>query len=215
MAPLAPGPLSVISHGALRVTIAAQAGGRIAQIEHGGVRSPESATARQPAAMIAWGCYPMVPWAGRIRRGRFEFGGREYQLPLNLDPHAIHGLGFAMPWSVSRHETSIAELTLRVARGRALAIWRVCAAAHRCRARPPRAHIVGTCGSGSHACRYWLASVVSQTGASRLFSKPHVPSRRGGDSDPAIGGSVTGTVGRPASSIKIRSKCKLQASAYA
>jgi len=113
MAPLAPGPLLVISNGALRVSIAAQAGGRIAQIEHRDVDHLVGYS-RETAAMIAWGCYPMVPWAGRIRRGRFEFGAREYQLPLNLDPHAIHGLGFALPWSVSRHETSVAELTLEL-----------------------------------------------------------------------------------------------------
>src|SRR5207342_2863172 len=68
--------------------------------------------------------------------------------------------------------------------------------AHRGGARPPRAHVVGTCWSGCHACRRWLASVVSETGASQLFSKPHLSSRRGGNSDPAAGRSVTGTVGR-------------------
>ena len=53
-----------------------------------------------PAAM-AWGAYPMVPWAGRIRHGRFTFRGREHSLPPNDGDHAIHGVGFASSWSVS------------------------------------------------------------------------------------------------------------------
>ena len=29
---------------------------------------------------IRWGCYPMAPFAGRIRDGRFRYAGREHQL---------------------------------------------------------------------------------------------------------------------------------------
>src|SRR4030081_2053998 len=38
-----------------------------------------------------FGCFPMAPWAGRIRHGSFDFEGQRYQLPLNNPPHAIHG----------------------------------------------------------------------------------------------------------------------------
>ena len=47
---------------------------------------------------IDWGWYPMAPWAGRTRRGRFDCGGVEYQLPLHTDGHAIHGTVFRRPW---------------------------------------------------------------------------------------------------------------------
>jgi len=47
------------------------------------------------------GSYPMAPFAGRVRVGRFEFDGHEYQLELNHPPHAIHGAVFTQPWSVS------------------------------------------------------------------------------------------------------------------
>jgi len=50
---------------------------------------------------IDWGCYPMAPFAGRIRDGRFAFRGRDVQLPLNLPPHAIHGTVFERPWAVA------------------------------------------------------------------------------------------------------------------
>jgi aldose 1-epimerase len=111
MAPLAPGPLIAIAHGSLRVTIAAQAGGRIAQIQHDGIDHLVAYDEANPA-MIAWGSYPMLPWAGRIRQGRFDFHGRAYQLPLNLDAHAIHGVAFAMPWQVDRQESHAVELSL-------------------------------------------------------------------------------------------------------
>ena len=38
--------------------------------------------------------FPLVPFAGRIARGRFNVAGRAIQLRSNLppEPHAIHGL---------------------------------------------------------------------------------------------------------------------------
>ena len=50
---------------------------------------------------IQWGAYPMAPFAGRIRDGRFTFRGREVQLPLNLPPHAIHGTVFERSWLIT------------------------------------------------------------------------------------------------------------------
>ena len=47
---------------------------------------------------LDWGWYPMAPWAGRTRRGRFDCGGMEYHLPLHADGHAIHGTVFTRRW---------------------------------------------------------------------------------------------------------------------
>jgi aldose 1-epimerase len=33
-----------------------------------------------------------------VREGRFHFGGRDYTLPVNWPPHAIHGTTFDRPW---------------------------------------------------------------------------------------------------------------------
>jgi aldose 1-epimerase len=52
-------------------------------------------------APMLWGCYPMVPWAGRVRDGRFRFAGGEHRLPLDAPPHAIHGTGYRRPWAVT------------------------------------------------------------------------------------------------------------------
>ncbi|RZA34197.1 MAG: aldose epimerase [Lysobacteraceae bacterium] len=111
MAPIAPGPLLRLARGHLQVDVAPEAGGRIAQITHRGL--DQLVDHRQAGgAMIGWGCYPMVPWAGRVRRGRFAFHGLEHQLPLNLGGHAIHGVGFAMAWRVESQALHRIELSL-------------------------------------------------------------------------------------------------------
>lgn len=41
----------------------------------------------------------MVPYAGRVRRGRFTHDGKTFQLPINHEPHAIHGTVFDRSWT--------------------------------------------------------------------------------------------------------------------
>ncbi len=64
---------------------------------------------------IWWGCYPMAPFAGRIRGGRLDVDGRRYQLERNLPPHAIHGTVLERAWDVVSRDTD--RLTLEVALG--------------------------------------------------------------------------------------------------
>ena len=78
-------------------TISAHDGGRVASLIVDGMELLAPDTGAGP---LAWGCYAMVPWAGRIRAGRFSFGGNDYELPHNLGAHAIHGVGFERPWNV-------------------------------------------------------------------------------------------------------------------
>lgn len=81
--------------GDARVRIDPSAGGRVAFLRVNGLDllvGPE-------ADPVRWGCYPMAPWAGRVRNGRFAFGGRTHQLPLRLPPHAIHGTVLDRPWT--------------------------------------------------------------------------------------------------------------------
>jgi aldose 1-epimerase len=61
---------------------------------------------------VNWGSYPMVPWAGRIRRGRFSFGGRTFQLPINFGRHAIHGVGLICAWQVTERTATAIDLEL-------------------------------------------------------------------------------------------------------
>lgn len=80
----------------VRAVVAPEAGGRVASLTvHGAEllvteQRATDALGRAPGP-FGWGIFPMAPWAGRIRRGQFSFQGRQYQLPINSPPHAIHG----------------------------------------------------------------------------------------------------------------------------
>lgn len=47
------------------------------------------------------GCYPMVPWAGRLGQGRFTFDGTDHRIEPNMGPHAIHGVATHIEWDVT------------------------------------------------------------------------------------------------------------------
>ena len=95
-----------LSASAVRVSIDTKAGGRIASIN---LRGHELLVTESKDPM-GWGSYPMIPWAGRIRKGRFTFRGGEYQLPINMAPHSIHGTCFNRPWDVNEDGTLGIEL---------------------------------------------------------------------------------------------------------
>ncbi|MEJ0098377.1 MAG: aldose epimerase [Pseudomonadota bacterium] len=115
--PLMPGELLHIGNGQLDIDIAPAAGGRIARMVFEGkpwLAGYDSTN----AAALNWGSYPMVPWAGRIRRGRFQFAGHDCVLPANLGVHAIHGVGFVLPWSVDARSAHAVDLSLQLPRDR-------------------------------------------------------------------------------------------------
>ncbi|MFE0578060.1 MULTISPECIES: aldose epimerase [unclassified Streptomyces] len=45
-----------------------------------------------------YGAFPMVPWCGRMKDGRFHNGATVHQMPLDHPPHALHGLGRDASW---------------------------------------------------------------------------------------------------------------------
>ncbi|MFJ4922470.1 aldose 1-epimerase [Streptomyces sp. NPDC088725] len=56
-----------------------------------------------------YGCFPMVPWVGRIDHGQFRNGGAVHQMPLNSPPHAIHGTGRDTAWRRVRPRADVDE----------------------------------------------------------------------------------------------------------
>ena len=86
----------VLRAGDVRLTVDPRQGGRMASLRIG----EREMLVTEGWGPIRWGCYPMAPFAGRVRDGRFTFRGRDVQLPLNLPPHAIHGTVFDRPWEV-------------------------------------------------------------------------------------------------------------------
>ena len=59
-----------------------------------------------------YGAFPMAPWAGRIRHGRFSYDGVDYQLPCNAPPHAIHGIARDRRWRVEASTRSDATISV-------------------------------------------------------------------------------------------------------
>jgi aldose 1-epimerase len=97
----------MLQAGETSVTVDPHQGGRLSSLV---VRGRELLV--QPAEVdddpTLWGLYPMVPWAGRVRDGRFTFDGVEHHLPLDAPPHALHGVGYTSAW----HEVDPAALRL-------------------------------------------------------------------------------------------------------
>jgi aldose 1-epimerase len=73
------------------------AGGRIASIRVDGLEL----LVAEGAGPLLWGCYPMAPWAGRLRDGVLRWRGEVHRLPTDvLPPHAIHGTLLETAWEV-------------------------------------------------------------------------------------------------------------------
>ncbi|MEU0060430.1 aldose 1-epimerase [Streptomyces sp. NPDC006334] len=92
-----------LTAGDAEATVRPGNGGRVTGLRVGGVE-----LLRQGER---FGCFPMVPWCGRIRDGRFRDGGAVHQMPLNSPPHAIHGTVRDGAWRVARRSAGEAVLT--------------------------------------------------------------------------------------------------------
>ena len=57
-------------------------------------------------------CFPLVPFANRIRDGRFTFRGRTVQFPASPSgKHYLHGTAWLHPWSEDERVNSATEFT--------------------------------------------------------------------------------------------------------
>lgn len=62
-----------------------------------------------------YGCFPMVPFCGRLERGAFRNGGVKHRLPLDAPPHAIHGTGRSTAWRTLRADDAAAAFSYDLA----------------------------------------------------------------------------------------------------
>lgn len=60
------------------------------------------------------GSFIMAPWTNRLRYGILHAHGYEYQLPINREPHAIHGFVRDREWEVIIATDSKVELTTKL-----------------------------------------------------------------------------------------------------
>ncbi|MFG3010122.1 aldose 1-epimerase [Streptomyces cinerochromogenes] len=92
-----------LTAGEAEVRVSPAAGGRISSLKAGSLE-----LLRQGPR---YGCFPMVPWCGRIREGRFLDGGTVRRMPLNSPPHAIHGTARDGAWRTARVTENEAVIT--------------------------------------------------------------------------------------------------------
>lgn len=65
------------------------------------------------ASSEQFGCFPMVPFSGRIINAMFNYKGKTVVLPKHPGmPHAIHGDGWKFPWQVIRKNEKSIHLEL-------------------------------------------------------------------------------------------------------
>jgi galactose mutarotase-like enzyme len=95
----------------LAVTLEPELGARISSLKFLDV---EMLLQAEPSAMydpIFGGSYAMVPFAGRIRDGKFQFKESAYQIDLCPGhPHAMHGYALDQSWTVTESTESIAVM---------------------------------------------------------------------------------------------------------
>ncbi len=104
---------AVVLHvGRARCEIDPTHGGRVASLVVDGTEVLVRGDDARRSDPLRWGCYPMAPWAGRVRFGRFRFAGRDHQLECNLPPHAIHGTVLDRPWRTVFADSTTVELDI-------------------------------------------------------------------------------------------------------
>ncbi|NLD76350.1 MAG: hypothetical protein GX643_06760 [Acidimicrobiales bacterium] len=112
----AAGRALVLEAGPCRAVIHPDDGGRLGQLDLG-----DGPLLRGPAPGLAWtgwGSYPLVPWANRLPGGRLRYGDIDERLPINFaDGSAIHGLGAAVPWTVSHRSERRVDLEVELVGG--------------------------------------------------------------------------------------------------
>jgi aldose 1-epimerase len=98
--------------GAVMCRVAPALGGALLSLEIDGVDVLRRSSGT-PADILETACFSLIPFANRIANGRFCFAGTDVSLPADpaTPPHAHHGHGWRVPWTVARCSLNEAELT--------------------------------------------------------------------------------------------------------
>lgn len=100
-----------------RAIILPEHGGRLHQlfVEVNGVEEPVLASPADTGSYLTdpmrGGSFPMAPWPNRVKDGVFTFGGARVELPLDGQPHALHGRVYNREWTVSLQTGSAVEMS--------------------------------------------------------------------------------------------------------
>ena len=91
----------VLQRNGLRLVLMPDLGGSVRTFACNG-RNLLFPAADAPATPLETAAFPLFPFSGRIRDGRFAWNGRQVQLAPNFppEPHAIHGQAWQAGWQV-------------------------------------------------------------------------------------------------------------------
>lgn len=94
--------------GHVSVMVDSENGGRLARVTFHDQDLLIGADHPASSHPLGWGCYPMVPFCGRVRDARLFFRGVTHALEATAPPHAIHGTVHDRSWTiVARDECSL------------------------------------------------------------------------------------------------------------
>jgi aldose 1-epimerase len=105
--------------GGTRAVILPEFGGRLHQlyVSIAGREEPLLLTPNDPGDYrdrpTRGGSFPMAPWPNRVDGGRFRWHDREYVLPLEGKPHAIHGRALYPQWDVLHVAETCCEMAVQ------------------------------------------------------------------------------------------------------
>jgi len=107
---------TVLRAGALELQLAPAIGGAIARFDRhiaDGVHPLMRPAEPGADAVLAMASFPLVPYANRIRDGRFVCDGRTVTLTPNLpgDPSPLHGQGWTSAWTLASADETSARMT--------------------------------------------------------------------------------------------------------
>jgi aldose 1-epimerase len=100
----------VIASDNVRCIVSPNVGGRLSSIVAFGREL--LITKNDETNLQKWGCYPMAPWAGRVRNGVFAHKSKQHQLEINMHPHAIHGTVLERPWKLINSSSSSVAMNI-------------------------------------------------------------------------------------------------------
>lgn len=121
----APRERLLIGHGTVRAELWPQLGGSVARLQvraaggwHDVLRPTPGGHERYSPKDL--GCWPMLPYCGRLRDGGLTFAGTVHRLPPTLPGEALplHGVGWIRPWHVAHADGQGATLELAEPAGR-------------------------------------------------------------------------------------------------
>lgn len=108
-----PGPVGqsvLLEKGNIRLQLFPQDGARITSLQAFGFEVLRQWEPQRRA--FQYGCFPMVPWAGRLGYATLNVGESQYALPANKPPHALHGMACYSEWEIVEQKAD--ALTLRM-----------------------------------------------------------------------------------------------------